>query len=115
MTKNCSSGNPNNVEVGSAGVRASLALSLPALAMLVAGCTAQPQTVNTAALTFASTYSLTINHPLKPTLNRALPAVNRALKAVPPARTMKATYLGRAPYICTPSGFGQKSGCFLRG
>ncbi|HEY9212292.1 MAG TPA: hypothetical protein VIQ29_05475 [Ancylobacter sp.] len=23
-------------------------------------------------------------------------------------------YLGRAPYICTPSGFGRKSTCFLR-
>lgn len=84
--------------------------------MLVAGCTAQPQTIKTAALTtFASTYSLTINRPLKPTVNRAVPVVNRALKAEPPARTVKATYLGRAPYICTPSGFGQKSGCFLRG
>ncbi|MDQ0323388.1 hypothetical protein QO002_005594 [Pararhizobium capsulatum DSM 1112] len=24
------------------------------------------------------------------------------------------TYLGRAPYICTPSGFGRKSSCFAR-
>ncbi|AZN98271.1 hypothetical protein EJ066_14420 [Mesorhizobium sp. M9A.F.Ca.ET.002.03.1.2] len=23
-------------------------------------------------------------------------------------------FLGRAPYICTPSGFGRTSGCFLR-
>jgi hypothetical protein len=25
-----------------------------------------------------------------------------------------ATYLGRAPYICTPSGFGRKPSCFTR-
>lgn len=24
------------------------------------------------------------------------------------------SYLGRAPYICTPSGFGRKAHCFLR-
>ncbi|WP_245581927.1 hypothetical protein [Phyllobacterium phragmitis] len=24
-------------------------------------------------------------------------------------------HLGRAPYICTPSGFGKTSRCFLRG
>jgi hypothetical protein len=26
----------------------------------------------------------------------------------------KKVYLGRAPYICGPSGFGTKSTCFLR-
>jgi hypothetical protein len=26
----------------------------------------------------------------------------------------KKVYLGRAPYICTPSGFGKKASCFLR-
>jgi hypothetical protein len=25
-----------------------------------------------------------------------------------------ATYLGSAPYICSPSGFGERSKCFLR-
>jgi hypothetical protein len=27
---------------------------------------------------------------------------------------VKRLYLGRAPYICGPSGFGQRSRCFLR-
>ncbi|WP_426130579.1 hypothetical protein [Pararhizobium sp. PWRC1-1] len=27
---------------------------------------------------------------------------------------VKARYLGRAPYICTPSGFGRTSSCFAR-
>ena len=30
------------------------------------------------------------------------------------ARETKTAYLGSAPYICSPSGFGQKSRCFLR-
>jgi hypothetical protein len=30
------------------------------------------------------------------------------------ARIVKASYLGRAPYICTPSGFGRTSTCFAR-
>lgn len=31
-----------------------------------------------------------------------------------PARATRTAYLGSAPYICSPSGFGQKSRCFLR-
>ncbi|ATN33149.1 hypothetical protein ACO34A_04950 [Rhizobium sp. ACO-34A] len=33
---------------------------------------------------------------------------------MPQARETKTAYLGSAPYICSPSGFGQKSRCFLR-
>jgi hypothetical protein len=31
-----------------------------------------------------------------------------------PMRTEVETYYGSAPYICSPSGFGQKSRCFRR-
>ncbi|MGF6173946.1 hypothetical protein [Ensifer sp. 4252] len=31
-----------------------------------------------------------------------------------PARRRVSAYLGRAPYICSPSGFGHTSRCFLR-
>ena len=31
-----------------------------------------------------------------------------------PGRVERTAYLGRAPYICTPSGFGSTSRCFLR-
>ncbi|MGX5665217.1 hypothetical protein G6N76_08710 [Rhizobium daejeonense] len=34
--------------------------------------------------------------------------------AAPQARETKTAYLGSAPYICSASGFGQKSRCFLR-
>jgi hypothetical protein len=29
-------------------------------------------------------------------------------------KVVNSTYHGRAPYICTPSGFGRTSGCFQR-
>lgn len=35
-------------------------------------------------------------------------------RAVPSRATQPVTYHGSAPYICSPSGFGQKSRCFLR-
>lgn len=31
-----------------------------------------------------------------------------------PMRRRTTAYLGRAPYICSPSGFGRTSHCFLR-
>ncbi|HEV7317251.1 MAG TPA: hypothetical protein VGO04_01395 [Ensifer sp.] len=31
-----------------------------------------------------------------------------------PTRRRTTAYLGRAPYICSPSGFGHTSHCFLR-
>ncbi|WP_312363065.1 hypothetical protein [Ensifer sp.] len=31
-----------------------------------------------------------------------------------PARKRVTAYIGRAPYICSPSGFGHTSRCFLR-
>ncbi len=34
-------------------------------------------------------------------------------KEARPVKT-KRVYLGRAPYICSPSGYGQKARCFLR-
>lgn len=30
------------------------------------------------------------------------------------AAAVKASYFGRAPYVCTPSGFGRTSTCFAR-
>ncbi|WP_246778882.1 hypothetical protein [Rhizobium sp. BK650] len=36
------------------------------------------------------------------------------IKIAAPARIDAARYPGSAPYICSPSGFGQKSRCFAR-
>lgn len=45
----------------------------------------------------------------------ALTAPARADKpAALPARAEKAQFLGRAPYLCTPSGFGRMGSCYLR-
>jgi len=35
-------------------------------------------------------------------------------KSIAPTRVNAAEYPGSAPYICSPSGFGQKSRCFAR-
>jgi len=37
-----------------------------------------------------------------------------ATEAHPVRIAMDQSYLGNAPYICTPSGFGNKARCFLR-
>ncbi len=42
------------------------------------------------------------------------PAVSKAVTAPEPAKVASANYLGRAPFICTPSGFGSKTRCFNR-
>jgi hypothetical protein len=50
------------------------------------------------------------------------PGVQIARTAVEPKKAVarstfsatKSAYLGRAPYICTPSGFGRTSKCFAR-
>lgn len=39
---------------------------------------------------------------------------NEDVVAPQPVRKTTAAYLGRAPYICSPSGFGRTSHCFLR-
>lgn len=42
------------------------------------------------------------------------PAVSKTVTAPKPAKVASANYLGRAPFICTPSGFGSKTRCFNR-
>lgn len=41
-------------------------------------------------------------------------AVTETVTTAKPATVATANYLGRAPYICTPSGFGSKTRCFNR-
>ncbi|MFC3071455.1 hypothetical protein [Phenylobacterium soli] len=44
---------------------------------------------------------------------QAEPAAGGSQTAAP-AEVKPALYAGRAPYICSPSGFGERSKCFLR-
>ncbi|MCA1403952.1 hypothetical protein I6F26_25650 [Ensifer sp. IC3342] len=75
------------------------------LAAALSGCSATPdQSIPTSSLTRQVGYPALSN---KPTAAKQV-VVQRA------AKLERAAYLGRAPYICTPSGFGSTSRCFLR-
>jgi hypothetical protein len=94
----------------SSGVSASYAKKVGcALAVLLAaaaaGCSYTPdQGIVTSSLTNQVGYST----PSKGIAQGKQAATQRTVKLV------RTTYLGRAPYICTPSGFGSTSRCFLR-
>lgn len=76
------------------------------LAATLAGCsTTTDQDIKTASLTKQVGYAVPEK---KPARNKQIAVTERAVKLV------RTTYLGRAPYICTPSGFGRTSSCFLR-
>ncbi|THK35849.1 hypothetical protein EHS39_22385 [Ensifer sp. MPMI2T] len=73
------------------------------LAAAVSGCSVMPdQSIRTSSLTRQVGYPALSKRPAKQVV------VQRA------AKLERAAYLGRAPYICTPSGFGSTSRCFLR-
>ncbi|AFL49929.1 hypothetical protein ABIE78_004288 [Sinorhizobium fredii] len=81
-----------------------------AFAVLVAatltGCSATTdQSIKTASLNKQVGYAVPGKKPVR---NKQVAVTQRAVKLV------RTTYLGRAPYICTPSGFGRTSSCFLR-
>ena len=42
------------------------------------------------------------------------PALGKQAVTQKAPKLVRSAYLGRAPYICTPSGFGSTSRCFLR-
>jgi hypothetical protein len=93
-------------KVNNVGFFAAVLTSL-AIAALASGCTQLSD--KTVAASFVSAGS---GYPTVPIEKRVVPA--RKSKRVLPATLTSSSYLGRAPYICTPSGFGRTSGCFLR-
>lgn len=66
------------------------------------------QTVKTTVATSsrAKTYAFSSSRPVA--------AAMQEENAVASLSESRPTYLGSAPYICTPSGFGRKAQCFLR-
>ncbi|MDK1377611.1 MULTISPECIES: hypothetical protein [unclassified Sinorhizobium] len=75
------------------------------LAAAVSGCSATAdQSIRTSSLTKQLGYPALSSKPVA----AKQVVVQRA------AKLERAAYLGRAPYICTPSGFGSTSRCFLR-
>lgn len=87
----------------------SLCFALAFIGIVSGGCTALPDRMETASVT--STVS---GYPAVATGGQQR-FENKTSKGAFPAKVAKASYSGNAPYICTPSGFGRKSGCFLRG
>jgi hypothetical protein len=76
-----------------------------AVAVLGSGCARLPDRTNVAeSLSTESGYP---NVPIKR-------SIGRRSERMLPVKLANSSYLGRAQYICTPSGFGRTSGCFLR-
>ncbi|WP_133304814.1 hypothetical protein [Mesorhizobium sp. DCY119] len=86
-----------------------MAFFCAAIAAVTAGCTSSPDmSATTSSVSNVSGYpELLIDK--KPVVQE------KASKSVLPVRLTSGVYAGRAPYICTPSGFGRTSSCFLRG
>ncbi|MFC6488397.1 hypothetical protein [Nitratireductor sp. GCM10026969] len=83
---------------------------VPAICLsMLAGCAAMPDTTMTSSVSVEAEESAAAPAPqLKKTVRHKKSAGQPAVKVA------SARYLGRAPYICTPSGFGRTSSCFLR-
>ncbi|WP_153020309.1 hypothetical protein [Paramesorhizobium deserti] len=75
---------------------------------LLAGCSVMPDST----LTTSSVSQ--VGYP-GVSLARKKPAQSRKVIKKASFKPAGRSYLGRAPYICTPSGFGKTSRCFLRG
>ncbi|MDZ5698801.1 hypothetical protein [Chelativorans sp. M5D2P16] len=81
---------------------------VPAICLnMLAGCAAMPDTTMTSSVSVEAEESAPAPQ-LKKTVRHKKSA------GQPSVKVASARYLGRAPYICTPSGFGRTSSCFLR-
>jgi hypothetical protein len=85
-----------------------VALASVAVSML-SGCVMVPD--RTATVSSISTGS---GYPHMFTDRGKAAAPEKVIKRTLPIKVASYSFLGRAPYICTPSGFGRTSGCFLR-
>ena len=74
---------------------------------LILGCSAIPDRIETTSLepdlSAQSKIMVKTGSSAKVSTNPMLPKITRG-----------SSYLGSAPYICKPSGFGMTSSCFLR-
>jgi hypothetical protein len=79
-----------------------------ATAVLAAGCARLPDKT-----VVASSISTQFGYPGKLTEKRTTASAAKSKRTLP-VRLAGSGYIGKAPYICTPSGFGRTSDCFLR-
>jgi len=85
-----------------------MALFCAVITAVTTGCTSSPDTTAT-----TSSVSNVAGYP--ELLIEKKPAIQKkADRKVLPVKLSSDVYPGRAPYICTPSGFGRTSTCFLR-
>jgi hypothetical protein len=78
------------------------------LSSLTLGCSVHPDTeVATSSVISRVGYSA------KPLTKTKLVKIQNSTKR-PVMKASSSRYLGRAPYICSPSGFGRTSTCFAR-
>jgi hypothetical protein len=100
-----------DVKVGHVSTRRSMGLPfcMAIIATLAGGCTAVPDTMQTAS------FKPTVSGYPSVAIGGQTPARHKAATEASPVKVAKANYFGHAPYVCTPSGFGRKAGCFLRG
>jgi hypothetical protein len=82
-------------------VRSTLAVMLAAASW---GCSSTVSQETTSSITPAVGYPLPQGKPAPG---------KQAVKQKAP-KLVRSAFLGRAPYVCTPSGFGSTSRCFLR-
>lgn len=83
-------------------------LTASAFSVLVSGCALAPDTATVSSISTGS------RHPVMFPGKKTVKVPEKVSASVLPVRVASYGFLGRAPYICTPSGFGRTSGCFLR-
>lgn len=93
------------------------ASALVAVALATASCSIVEDSVFARTATADTTTVKTSVEPVKTSYGyqksvQANPVLVADASASPEAS--RPTYSGSSPYICSPSGFGQKSRCFLR-
>ena len=75
---------------------------------VLSGCVLAPDTATVSSISTES------RHPVMFPGKRTMKVPEKVSASVLPVRVASYGFLGRAPYICAPSGFGRTSGCFLR-
>lgn len=98
-----------------------ITLSCAAIAVLTSGCINQVAKTNLSSTApLGTSASLDVGYGENTSSgglaqSAALaPRASALVPAVPEPSSEKVRYLGSAPHICSPSGFGRKSTCFLR-
>ena len=77
--------------------------------LLVSGCEIAPDR------TLVSSISGEVHHSNISNKKREVSTPEKVAAMTPRVQTVSYGFLGQAPYICTPSGFGRTSSCFRRG